>query len=498
MKHIIYLLTIVMFAACSVSEDNRSGALSKDSNSPFLGNVLGDGGSSGEAGPDYNGIVENPFINTSDETLSTFSIDADGAAYSNTRRYLTSGQLPPVDAIRTEEIINYFNYSYQDPTGPHPISLEGEISTCPWEAEHKLMRIGIKGEQVYPIYYPPSNIVFLIDVSGSMGGEGKLELLKEGFKLFVDQIRPVDRIAIATYASNPGVLLESTAGTDANKAFIKSQIDKLGASGSTNGEGGILAAYEIANEHFVEGGNNRIIVGTDGDFNVGISNQEDLVALIEEQRESGVFLTVLGVGQNTYNEGTMEQLANNGNGNYEYLDNLDQLQKVFVNEYNKFFTVAKDVKIQVDFNPQVVSAYRLIGYENRLLQSEDFEDDNQDAGEIGGGQSITALYELVVNSAQQELVPAVNVDFRYKAPESSSSELISLSITDDGNSFNQSSRAHQFSAAAAAFGLVLRDSEYKGDATYEDVYNWAESSGEEDYFGYKAEFLELVKLAKGL
>ncbi len=500
MKKLSFLLLTLAFVVISCSDEMGDPRTSAEVDGFFLTNdVNGSGGSiPSEAGPNYNGIVENPFVVTQDEHISTFSIDADGAAFSNIRSYLAQDILPPADAIRTEEVVNYFNYSYPNPVGEHPISLEGEISDCPWNLDHKLMRIGIKGKDIPPFYFPPSNIVFLIDVSGSMGAPEKLEMLKEGFKLYVDQIRPIDKIGIVTYASSPGVLLEPTSGTDENKAFIKSQIDKLGASGSTNGEGGILTAYDLAVENFVEDGNNRVVLGTDGDFNVGISDQDELIELIEEKRELGVFLTVLGVGSRIYNEGAMEQLANNGNGNFEYLDNLEQLEKVFVDEYNKFFTVAKDVKIQVNFNPAVVKEYRLIGYENRLLQTEDFEDDKKDAGEIGAGQSITALYELVLESGETTNVPAIDVDFRYKHPNEDASILINYSIKDEGNSFEQSTDSHQFAAAAASFGLLLRDSEYKGEVNYELIYKWANNSGEIDPFGYKQIFLDLVNKADNL
>jgi Ca-activated chloride channel family protein len=329
------------------------------------------------AGEQYNEIIENPFILTEEEAISTFSIDADGGSYANTRRFLNSNQLPPADAIRTEELVNYFDYDYPSMVNGHPIALNGEISSCPWAEGHRLIRIGIRGQEIPAAELPASNIVLLIDVSGSMKSADKLELLKAALNLFVDEMDAQDRIAIVTYAGNAGLVLESTPGDE--KTTIKNAINSLGAGGSTAGAEGIITAYEIAQANFVEGGNNRIIVGTDGDFNVGPASQEEIVALIESKRDLGIFLTVVGFGTGNYNDALLEQLANNGNGTYEYIDQLEQAKKVFIYEYGKFYTVAKDVKVQVQFNPNLVHSYRLIGYENRLLDTEDFEDDEKDA-----------------------------------------------------------------------------------------------------------------------
>lgn len=493
-------LLILLLSACSDEDSRFSGnspspSLESDSNGI---NNNGNGSVANEtAGESYNDIIENPFIKTIDETVSTFSIDADGASYSNTRRFVASGTIPPIGAIRTEELINYFNYDYAEPRNGNPISLEGEVSSCPWNTAHKLVRIGLKGEHIKKADYPTSNIVFLIDVSGSMGQDNKLGLLKEGIKLFVDQIRPEDRIAIVTYASNPSVLLQSSAGSEKNR--IKEAIDALGAGGSTNGEGGgILSAYEIATDNFIEGGNNRIIVGTDGDFNVGISNQEDLISLIEVEREKGVYLTVLGVGTGNLQEGMMEQLANNGNGNFEYLDNLDQAKKVFINEYNKFFAVAKDVKVQINFNPENVKEYRLIGYENRLLADEDFEDDTKDAGEIGADQSITALYEIIPVIDVNKNLPAFEIDFRYKLPHEDISQPMALAVYDNNTAFHQASDNHQFASSVASFGLKIRESEYQGEVSYGDIVRWADRSKSFDPYGYKEAFIGLVESASRL
>ena len=446
------------------------------------------------SGEQYNEIVENDFIAVADEPVSTFSIDADGAAYSNLRRIINQdwGDIPK-GAVRIEELINYFQYNYDEPNGIHPISLNGEVSSCPWTQGNKLLRIGIKGKSIEPQDYPASNIVFLIDVSGSMSSEDKLPLLKSGFKLFVDQIRPQDKIAIVTYASNPGVLLESTFGNQKNK--IKDAIDKLGAGGSTNGEGGIITAYEIAKINFIEGGNNRIILGTDGDFNVGVSNQDELISLIEEKREEGVFLTVIGVGSGNYQEGKMEQLANHGNGTFEYIDNLDQAKKVFIEEYGKFFTVAKDVKVQIEFNANLVEKYRLIGYENRILNEEDFEDDKKDAGEIGSGQTITALYEIVpagigVDPRSQA---TFTIDFRYKNPDEDTSIPMSLDVVDQLKGFEVSSEDMRFAASVGAFGMILLDSKHKGNVQLNNVLNWVNLATSFDPYGYKKGFIELVE-----
>ncbi len=440
-------------------------------------------------------IVENPFVSVAEEAISTFSIDADGAAYSNMRRFIDNNELPNPDYIRTEELVNYFNYNYPEPDSNIPISLNGEISQCPWNSDHQLMRIGIKGKTIAPQDYPASNITFLIDVSGSMNSEDRLPMLQKGFKKYVDQMRDIDRVAIVTYAGGAGTVLESTSGADKNT--IKKAIDDLQSGGSTNGAGGIIAAYEIAQENLVAGGNNRVIVATDGYFNVGISDQEELIKLIEEKRELGIYLTIIGVGTN-YNEGTLEQIANNGNGNFEYLDNEAQVDKVFINEYNKFFTVAKDVKVQIEFNSINVKEYRLIGYENRILSTEEFLDDTKDAGEIGSAQSITALYELIPAINVDKGIPSFDIDFRYKEPDSDISQGLNLSIFDEDKTFNQASQDHRFSASVASFGLLLRDSEYKGNTDFDKIREWANSSKSYDPYGYKSEFVEIVERAKGL
>lgn len=491
-KLLLYAFALALSAlSCTPEEDNSE--LSFSGNGAFF--TDGVYVPSAAAGENYNEIIENPFILVEEEPTSTFSIDADGASFSNVRRFLNKNQLPPKDAIRTEELVNYFNYDYGPAAGGHPIALNGEVSGCPWAPEHRLVRIGIKGKDIQQL--PPSNIVLLIDVSGSMSDPDKLPLLRESFKLFVDELSGEDRLAIVTYAGQAGVLLPSTPGS--RKAEIKSAIDKLGAGGSTAGAQGIVTAYEIAQANFIQGGNNRVILGTDGDFNVGPSSQEELVGLIEEKRELGIFLTVLGVGTGNLNDAMLEQVADNGNGTYEYIDNLEQARKVFIYEFGKFYTVAKDVKVQVDFNPSVVHAYRLIGYENRLLENEDFENDQKDAGEIGSGQTITALYEIIPATGGGTLnVPTFSIDFRYKLPDEDTSIPLNMEILDEGHTFGQASENMRFAASVASFGLLLRDSEYKGETSYEKIRQWAGGATGFDPFGFRQEFLELVQKADDL
>ncbi|MEM6631245.1 MAG: VWA domain-containing protein [Bacteroidota bacterium] len=493
------LLLAVLLVGCFYSCEEDDIGLSN-----FQDSSLGHTGETNVPGDQYNEIEENPFITVIEQPISTFSTDADGASYANVRRFIQQDQyLPPKGAIRTEELINYFDLDYEYSDRTHPINLNGEVSECPWNMDHKLIRIGIKGKPIPEQELPPSNFVFLIDVSGSMGSEDKLTLLKGGFKNFVDELESTDRVAIVTYAGSAGVVLGSTSGDQ--KATIKRAIDALGSGGSTAGAEGIITAYEIAQENFLEGGNNRIIIGTDGDFNVGPSSQEDLVKLIEEKRDFGIFLTVLGVGRGNLNDGALEQIANNGNGTYEYIDNLEQLRKVFIYDFQKFYTIAKDVKVQVEFNTETVEAYRLIGYENRLLDQEDFEDDKKDAGEIGANQNVTALYEIIpkndlalTSAPTLRSVPVFTIDFRYKNPQSDLSVPMSLEIFDNGKSFEEASDFQQFTAAVASFSMLIRDSEYKGSSTYEEVLNWMDKSSLNDRHNFKAEFRQIVEKARNL
>ncbi len=437
----------------------------------------------------YKDYEENPFIKVSDQPISTFSVDADGGSYANMRRYLYIGQIPPKASVRIEEYLNYFTFNYSEPDNGENVSLNSEISSCPWNTDHYLMRIGMKGKTIPEKELPNSNYVFLIDVSGSMNSPDKLGILKTGFRTMVDNLRDNDRIAIVTYAGEAGVLLSSTFGDEKDK--IKDAIESLGAGGSTAGAAGIQTAYEIAEENYIQDGNNRVILGSDGDFNVGPSSTDELVELIEEKRELGIYLTVLGVGEGNLNDHMMEQIANKGNGNYEYIDNAKQIQKVFTHEIGKFYTIAKDSKIQIIFNGNMVDSYRLIGYENRSLNNEDFENDSTDAGEIGSSQTITALYELVLSDVMNSEKYA-QFDFRYKKPDESQSRLITHEVNNIPKDISESSENMKFSAAIGGFGLIMKQSNYKGTVSKQMVLDLSESSVSFDPFGYKQEFIELV------
>lgn len=440
-------------------------------------------------GEKYKDYEENPFIKTADQPISTFSVDADGGSYANMRRFLHLGQTPPKESVRIEEFINYFTFDYKEPAKDENVSLESEISNCPWNTEHHLLRLGMKGLTIPADKLPNSNYVFLIDVSGSMNSPDKLGVLKTGFKTLVDNLSDRDRIAIVTYAGQAGVLLESTYGDEREK--IKSAIDKLGAGGSTAGAAGIITAYEIAERNFIPNGNNRVILGSDGDFNVGPSSTEELIKLIEEKRDKGIYLTVLGVGGGNLNDYMMEQIANKGNGNYEYIDNAKQIEKVFTHEILKFYTVAKDSKIQITFNPNKIDSYRLIGYENRKLEKEDFENDSTDAGEIGSAQTITALYELVLTDKPDEEKYA-QFDFRYKKPNETESRLITHEINSVPKEIMSSSENMRFATSVAGLGLLMKQSQYKGTLTKQMVLDLGRGAISFDPNGYRKEFIDLV------
>jgi Ca-activated chloride channel family protein len=435
----------------------------------------------------YEDYGENPFISAADQPVSTFAIDADGASYSNMRRYVNLGQTFPPEAVRVEEFVNYFNFDYEQPAEGR-VGINTERTVCPWNTEHELIRIGLMGKRMPEAENAPANFVFLIDVSGSMNSPEKLGVLKTGFKLFVDQCNEQDRISIVTYAGSDAVLLEGGRGDE--KDQIKGIIDELGAGGSTAGAAGISTAYEIAQEYFLAGGNNRVILGSDGDFNVGPSSTEDLVELIEEKRKTGIYLTVLGVGSGNLNDAMMEQLANNGNGNYEYIDNINQIKKVFIYEYSKFYTVAKDCKIKVTFDPAEVDKYRLIGYENRLLDEEEFEEDSTDAGEIGSGQSITALYEIIPAAGTSQQPPA-SIEFRYKVPNTESNMLINTDVVGEITAFESSSEHTRFAVSVAGLALIMKNSEYMGNLTLADVKEWSSAAQTYDPYGFRAEFTEI-------
>lgn len=463
----------------------------------------------------YNAINENGYKNVKTNPLSTFSVDVDAASYSNARRFIVGGTKPPVDAVRVEEFINYFDYDYPDPTDEHPFSISTEIGNCPWNQNNKLVHIGLQAERLKTKDLPTNNLVFLLDVSGSMTAENKLPLLKKSFQLLIEELRPEDRVAIVVYAGAAGVVLESTATTKENKIKILESLDALNAGGSTAGGQGIQLAYKVAEQHFVTGGNNRVILATDGDFNVGMSSDGEMQRLIEDKRNSGIFLTCLGFGMGNYKDSKLEVLADKGNGNYAYIDNLLEAKKVLVTEIGgTLLTLAKDVKIQVEFNPMVVESYRLVGYENRLLNEEDFNDDKKDAGEIGAGHSVTALYEIVLKGAGT--APTVDdlryqepqhgesalsnemltVKFRYKKPDGDTSILIEKNLENKLADWKLLSNDFKFSAAVASWGMLLRDSEYKGTATYDLILEWAKEGKGEDKNGYRAEFIRLVELTK--
>ena len=467
---------------------------------------------------EYKNIEENGFKKVNENPLSTFSIDVDAASYSNMRRYLNRGELPPADAIRTEELINYFSYNYPQPTGKDPIKITTEIGSCPWNKNHRLVRIGVKAKEIPTEKLPVSNLVFLIDVSGSMYGPQRLGLVQSSLKLLVNNLRDADRVAIVVYSGSAGERLPSTSGSDKQK--IREAIDELTAGGSTAGGEGIKLAYKIAKKNFVKEGNNRIILCTDGDFNVGVSSNEGLENLIEQERKSGVYLTVLGYGMGNYKDSKMQILAEKGNGNHAYIDNLQEANRVLVNEFGAtMYTVAKDVKLQIEFNPSQVQAYRLIGYESRLLKDEDFNNDVKDAGEMGAGHTVTAFYEVVpagvesnfVNKVddlkyQKKVKPALQpvtgskelltVKLRYKAPDEDISKKLELPLVD--NKGNNVSSDFRFAAAVAMFGQLLRDSDFKGDATYAQVIAMAKTALDNDKRGYRREFLRLVETADGL
>ncbi|MBC5619680.1 MULTISPECIES: vWA domain-containing protein [Butyricimonas] len=466
---------------------------------------------------EYNSFSQNQFRKALDAPLSTFSIDVDVASYSNMRRFINNGQIPPADAIRTEELLNYFTYDYPAPRGNDPVSITTEVSAAPWNPQHRLVHIGIKAKEIAMENLPASNLVFLIDVSGSMSDPNKLPLLKSSLKMLVQKLRPQDRVAIVTYANHTKELLPSTSCE--NKQKIISVIESLYASGGTAGGDGIQRAYRIAEASFIKNGNNRIILATDGDFNIGLSSPQELEKLIETKRSSGIYLTVLGFGMGNYKDNRVQTLAEKGNGNHAYIDNLTEAKKVLVSEFGgTLFTVAKDVKIQVEFNPAKVQAYRLIGYESRLLEDKDFNDDTKDAGEMGAGHSVTALYEVIPVGVKSNLLGDIDplkyqktekkekksltdspelltLKLRYKQPDSDKSSKMEVAVIDKNTSLNNVSENFRFSAAVAGFGMLLQDSKYKNDLTYDDIIHLAREATQYDPEGYRKEFIRLVESA---
>jgi secreted protein with Ig-like and vWFA domain len=474
----------------------------------------------GMAGDRHATIDENPFIPVKIEPLSTFSIDVDTASYSKLRQYLLQHHmLPRRDAVRIEELINYFRYEYEPPAGSDAFAAQIEVAECPWTPAHRLVRIGIKGREIERDSRPSSNLVFLLDVSGSMNRPNRLPLVKRSMKMLVDQLGENDRVAIVVYAGAAGMVLDSTPGD--RKSVIIEALDRLQAGGSTNGGQGIQLAYQVALDHFVPGGVNRVILCTDGDFNVGVTGTDELVQLVEEHAKRGIFLSVLGFGMGNHNDAMLEELSNRGNGNYAFIDTDAEARKVLVEQLSgTLVTIAKDVKIQVEFNPAQVAAYRLIGYENRLLAAQDFNDDRKDAGDIGAGHTVTALYEIVPAGADGQL-PTPPVDelryqqrgnltdeaksgelltlkIRYKQPDGDTSTKLTFPIEDRGYRFSQASKDFRFAAAVASFGMLLRNSPYQGNATYAGVLETAMEAAEGDTTGYRKEFLSLVSAAMAL
>lgn len=509
-------------------------------------------------GEQYSPVYENSFLSPLQQPLSTFSIDVDTASYANARRFLTSGRLPPRDAVRIEELVNYFRYDYPQPKDEKPFSVNMETAECPWREGHLLLRVGLKGKDVERTKRPASNLVFLLDVSGSMSDANKLPLLKTAMKMLVGELGENDRVSIVTYAGDAGLKLPSARGHEQKK--INAAIDSLNSGGSTNGSAGIELAYEQATAHFIEGGANRVILCTDGDLNVGVTSDQALVELIKRKAASHVFLTVLGFGEGNLKDAKMERLADNGNGLYAYIDSVREARKVLVEQLTgSTITIAKDVKIQIEFNPAQIAAYRLLGYENRVMAAQDFNNDKKDAGEIGAGHTVTALYELVPVGAiekaepqQQpgtdplkyqggkvggegavggfgggfgsdgkggfggfigEIPPAsgerkpteaaqsgelLTLKLRYKQPEGETSQLLEYPLKDRGNSFNSASPDFQFAAAVASFGMVLRNSQHRGSSNLAAVAEIATGAIGADAGGYRAEFVDLVRKAQGL
>ena len=498
---------------------NRGIASGKIMAAPSTGMYNFDGDEEEFSREGYDNINENIFFKVKDNPLSTFSIDVDAASYSNVRRFLNQGQLPPAGAVRIEEMVNYFHYEYPQPTGNDPFSINTEISDAPWNKDHKLVLIGLQGKKIPTDNLPASNLVFLIDVSGSMSSPNKLPLVKASMKMLVDQLREQDKVAMVVYAGSAGLVLPPTSGD--NKTKIKEAIDNLEAGGSTAGGAGIKLAYKMAKENFVKNGNNRVILCSDGDFNVGESSDDALERMIEQERKSGVFLTILGYGMGNYQDAKMQKLADKGNGNHAYIDGISEAKKVLVNEFGgTLFTIAKDVKLQVEFNPAKVQGYRLIGYENRMLAKEDFNDDKKDAGEMGSGHTVTALYEIIpvgVNSDflkgvdslkyQKNIVPLskssytdeiMTVKFRYKTPDGEVSKLIEHPVLDKQITIVKTSDNFRFASSVAEFGMLLRNSAFKSSSSFDNVLMLARKAKGNDEEGYRSEFVRLVESAQML
>lgn len=457
----------------------------------------------------YTALEENPFESPSKEPLSTFSIDVDNASYTNIRRFINEGQKVPKDAVRVEEMMNFFKYNYPQPDGQNPFSINTELSDSPWNKNSQLLKIGLQGKDITMNNLPASNLVFLIDVSGSMSDSNKLPLLKESMRILVKELRPQDKVSIVVYAGSAGVVLDPTSGD--KKDDIINAFDRLNAGGSTAGGEGIELAYQLAQQNFIKEGNNRVVIATDGDFNVGASSDSDMEKLIEDKRKSGVFLTVLGFGMGNYKDSKMEILADKGNGNYAYIDNIQEAKRFLGKEFKgSMFAIAKDVKIQIEFNPKHVQAYRLIGYENRKLKAEDFKNDAVDAGELGSGHTVTALYEIIPTGVESNYVPSdlkytkvknnnanysdelATVKFRYKKPDGDTSIEMIQTIANKNVTLERSSPDFKFAASVAWFGLKLRESKYISNTSSTEIKKLAKAGLANDDEGYRAEFIRLV------
>ncbi|OSZ79657.1 hypothetical protein CAP35_12135 [Chitinophagaceae bacterium IBVUCB1] len=465
----------------------------------------------------YKKEKENDFMSVRANPLSTMSVDVDRASYSNIRRFINGGQMPPADAVRVEEMINYFDYNYPQPEGDKPLAIVTELTDCPWKPQHKLLHIGMQARTIPTHNLPPSNLVFLVDVSGSMSEHNKLPLVISSLKMLTSKLRAQDKISIVVYAGSAGLVLPATAGNQ--KRTIMNALDRLQAGGSTAGGAGIKLAYKVAMENYVRGGNNRVILATDGDFNVGISGDNEMETLITKEREKGIYLTCLGYGMGNYKDSKMEVLADKGNGNYAYIDSEQEAEKTLVREFGgTIFTLAKDVKAQIEFNPAYVQSYRLVGYENRLLNEEDFTDDKKDAGDMGSGHSVTIIYELIPAGVQSSDVRNVTplkyqqrgaaypsiinhntgdelatIKFRYKKPNGNTSKEIVHTIANNTVKLQQADENARFATSVAMFGMLLKNSPHKGSSSYDKVLQLARNSMHHDAEGYRAEFVTLVK-----
>ena len=494
MKRLIHLFAaaLVSFAAVSCYKADMDGFFYPEFGIPIVDNT---DDPNPEDGDKFDEIKDNPFIKTSEQNVSTFSIDADGAAYGYMRKMISMGTLPTPSSVRIEEYLNYFTFQYDDPTGDHTVAINSEVGPCPWNEEHRLMRLGLKGKPMNLNQTPAANFVFMVDVSGSMDYDDKLGLLKTCLTTLVDNLRPTDRVSIITYASKVEKLIGSTPASEAIK--IKNAISKLNARGSTNGGDAMKMAYEEALANFIEGGNNRVIMGTDGDFNVGVTSTDALLEMVQNYADKGIYLTVCGFGSGNLNDSMMETISNKGNGTYQYIDSELEMVKVFVHENSKFYSVANDTKVQVTFDPEKVDSYRLIGYENRVMANEDFENDNKDAGEIGAGQTITALYEIIPISETDADRQIAVFDVRYKKALGTESILLTENVHELITPASDSQEL-SFAAGVAAFGMILRDSQYKGTADFDMAYELVGKGLGNDLHGYRSELQELITRAKTL